>query len=75
LHRAPSTDLQDAQSNISGYGMTKADPEREARLAAALRENLRRRKAQCRDPSNPTELNRDAEDPGDDARDAPAAPV
>ena len=29
--------------------MAKSDPEREARLAAALRDNLRRRKAQARD--------------------------
>jgi hypothetical protein len=29
--------------------MTKADKEKEERLAAALRENLRRRKAQARD--------------------------
>ena len=29
--------------------MAKSDPERDARLAAALRENLRRRKAQGRD--------------------------
>jgi hypothetical protein len=28
--------------------MTKANPEREAKLAAALRENLRKRKAQAR---------------------------
>ena len=28
--------------------MAKSDPEREARLAAALRDNLRRRKAQAR---------------------------
>ena len=30
--------------------MTKSDPERDARLAAALRDNLRRRKAQGRMP-------------------------
>ena len=29
--------------------MTRSDPERDARLAAALRDNLRRRKAQARD--------------------------
>ena len=29
--------------------MAKSDPERDARLAAALRDNLRRRKAQGRD--------------------------
>ena len=29
--------------------MAKSDPERDARLAAALRDNLRRRKAQARD--------------------------
>ena len=42
--------------NISHCGMTKPDPAREARLAAALRDNLRRRKAQDRD------LRRDASD-------------
>ena len=40
--------------------MTKSDPDRDARLAAALRENLRRRKAQSRDvpdqKSDATEL-------------------
>ena len=34
--------------NISDCGMAKPDPERDARLAAALRDNLRRRKAQGR---------------------------
>ena len=29
--------------------MAKSDPDREARLAAALRDNLRRRKAQSRE--------------------------
>ena len=31
--------------------MAKSDPDREARLAAALRDNLRRRKAQSREIS------------------------
>ena len=31
--------------------MTKTDPARDARLAAALRDNLRRRKAQSRESS------------------------
>jgi len=35
--------------NISDCGMAKPDPDRDARLAAALRDNLRRRKAQSRD--------------------------
>ena len=35
--------------NISASRMAKSDPERDARLAAALRNNLRRRKAQARD--------------------------
>ena len=35
--------------NISDCGMAKSDPDRDARLAAALRDNLRRRKAQSRD--------------------------
>ena len=34
--------------NISDCDMAKPDPERDARLAAALRDNLRRRKAQGR---------------------------
>jgi hypothetical protein len=33
---------------MHGVGMTDKDNEREERLAAALRENLRRRKAQAR---------------------------
>jgi len=33
--------------------MTEKDKEREDRLAAALRENLRRRKAQARDLTEP----------------------
>ena len=41
--------LPPAPMNISDCGMAKSDPEREARLAAALRDNLRRRKAQSRD--------------------------
>ena len=41
--------LPAALSNISGCGMTRPDPDRDARLAAALRDNLRRRKAQDRD--------------------------
>jgi hypothetical protein len=40
--------------------MAKPDPEREARLAAALRDNLRRRKSQARDTPPQT---RDAIDP------------
>jgi hypothetical protein len=34
--------------DISANAMAKSDPDREARLAAALRDNLRRRKAQGR---------------------------
>ena len=34
-------------------GMTKAEEERQARLAQALRDNLRRRKAQARDGDSP----------------------
>jgi hypothetical protein len=33
--------------------MAKSDPEREARLAQALRDNLRKRKAQARVPASP----------------------
>ena len=40
--------LPTRRSNISERGMAKPDPDREARLAAALRDNLRRRKAQSR---------------------------
>ncbi len=58
-------DLPDALSNISGCGMTKSDPEREARLAAALRENLRKRKAQARDDAG---QKKDDTQPASDAR-------
>ncbi len=34
--------------------MAKSDPDRDARLAAALRDNLRRRKAQARDAPDQT---------------------
>ncbi len=48
-------------SNISDFGMAKPDPEREAQLAAALRDNLRRRKAQSRElPSDPDRTNDEA---------------
>jgi hypothetical protein len=40
--------------------MTKRDEEREKRLAEALRENLRRRKAQARESRHPGE----GRDPG-----------
>jgi hypothetical protein len=40
--------------------MVKADEERAKRLAAALRENLRRRKAQARNPPRNGEGDRDA---------------
>jgi hypothetical protein len=33
---------------LAGCDMAKSDPDRDARLAAALRDNLRRRKAQAR---------------------------
>ena len=36
-----------------GLGMAQKDREREERLAAALRENLRRRKAQARATAGP----------------------
>jgi hypothetical protein len=39
--------------------MTEKDKEREERLAAALRENLRRRKAQARDLDDRTEESSD----------------
>ncbi|WP_281288857.1 hypothetical protein [Sphingomonas xanthus] len=35
--------------------MTKADKDKAERLAAALRENLRRRKAQAREPQEKSE--------------------
>ena len=44
--------------------MTKPDPDRDARLAAALRENLRRRKAQGREAAG-----RDVPDQKSDATD------
>jgi uncharacterized protein involved in type VI secretion and phage assembly len=44
--------------------MAKTDEEREKRLAEALRENLRRRKAQARGESSapPAEAGRDTQD-------------
>jgi len=46
--KARQPGLPTRAANISDYGMAKPDPAREARLAAALRDNLRRRKAQSR---------------------------
>ena len=48
--------------------MAKADEERAKRLAAALRENLKRRKAQSRaaDSAEPAQRDGDAERNGDD---------
>ena len=40
--------LPGAKANISAVWMSNSDSDRAARLAAALRENLRRRKAQSR---------------------------
>ena len=45
----PSTRLRTRRANISPLGMTKADKDKAERLAAALRENLRRRKSQARE--------------------------
>jgi hypothetical protein len=45
----PSTRLPDGNANISASGMTKGEKDKAERLAAALRENLRRRKAQARE--------------------------
>jgi hypothetical protein len=47
LMRQPG--LPNRPANISDCGMAKSDPVRDARLAAALRDNLRRRKAQGRE--------------------------
>ena len=44
----PSTRLRRGGPNISAGSMTKADKDKAERLAAALRDNLRRRKAQAR---------------------------
>ena len=41
--------------------MAKSDPDREARLAAALRDNLRRRKAQGRALPTPDQKKDDAQ--------------
>ena len=56
----PSTRLREQSANISGHGdMTTGDKDKAERLAAALRENLKRRKAQSResqekkDPTQP----------------------
>ena len=43
----PSTRLRGARRNISRWEMTKGKDDKAERLAAALRENLRRRKAQA----------------------------
>ena len=53
--------LRSAHLNISDCDMAKNDPERDARLAAALRENLRRRKAQGREL--PSDQNKDEPQP------------
>jgi hypothetical protein len=47
--------------DISDVSMTKTDPARDARLAAALRDNLRRRKAQSRAESAPDQKKDDAQ--------------
>ncbi len=46
--------------------MSKADAERDKRLAEALRENLRRRKSQARGSSEPAERERQGHAQGDD---------
>ena len=51
--------------------MAKSDPERDARLAAALRDNLRRRKAQARVAPDETPQARVA--PDDQKKDEPQA--
>ena len=38
---------REGPSILARWGMAKSDPDRDARLAAALRDNLRRRKAQA----------------------------
>ena len=43
--------------------MTKPDSQREARLAAALRDNLRRRKAQARDDASGEDQKKDPTQP------------
>ena len=45
---ARQPDLPCLSPNISANAMSKKDADREARLAAALRDNLKRRKAQAR---------------------------
>src|SRR4051812_18962698 len=45
-------------------GMPEKDKQREERLAAALRENLRKRKAQARDTRASGQRNQDANEPG-----------
>ncbi len=65
LTRQPG--LPSARLNINDLGMAKSDPDRDARLAAALRENLRRRKAQGRVAPNEVPQGRDL--PADQAKD------
>jgi hypothetical protein len=56
-----STRLEDGTSTRHLGGMNSKDKEREERLAAALRENLRRRKAQSRKLSETERPEKDEE--------------
>jgi hypothetical protein len=52
--------LEDLRSRAQSEAVTDKDKEREERLAAALRDNLRRRKIQSRKLSEPKERSGDA---------------
>jgi hypothetical protein len=52
--------LEDVRTRAQSEAVTDKDKEREERLAAALRDNLRRRKIQSRKLSEPKEPSGDA---------------
>jgi hypothetical protein len=52
--------LEAIDAAAHGIGMAKKDKKREERLAAALRENLKRRKAQARAQDQETKSDKDA---------------
>jgi hypothetical protein len=58
-----SAPMDKARPKVKKASMAKDDPERAARLAEALRANLRRRKAQAREQTGVTEVAPDAPSP------------
>jgi hypothetical protein len=53
--------MDKARPKVKEASMAKDNPERQARLAEALRANLRRRKAQAREQTDMTEAPSDTE--------------